>query len=372
MRLIADRENDNAVLVNWDESAYRLTVAAEPRLGAVNIWARFRVEALEPGRELTLELEGIDPVAGFVPLYVSWDDGRTWGRTDTAEPPYRLAVRGESLEVSRNLPFGYGDLLAWREAVAREAWVDGERTRVASLGWSRQGREVPMLVSEPGDADAPLVWVHARSHAFESHSSRVAATLARWLLSDEGERLRRQAMVCIAPMIDVDAVAMGSAGKNRSPHDPNRDFVQEHYPQVTAIKRRVTELTQQRRLAILIDVHSPWFYNKSQWYVAPDEHKHLTPLIDGYMAALSRINARNSWHNELFDYTKLNRQPDPRYQGASRWARQTWPESVATTMEVAHDRDADDRSMTPQGLEDFARALGLTFADLLEAGSAGG
>ena len=367
MRLIADRENDNAALVAWDEPTYRLNVAAEARLGAVNIWARFRVEGLERGRELTLQLEGIDPVAGFVPLYVSWDDGRTWQRTETAESPYKLTVQGESLEVSRNLPFGHDDLLAWCAAVARE--VDGRRTRVESLCRSRQGRDVPMLVSEPADADAPLVWVHARSHAFESHSSRVAAALAHWLLGAEGEPLRRQAMVCITPMIDVDAVAMGSAGKNRSPHDPNRDFVQEHYPQVAAIKQRLAALTRQRRLAVFIDLHSPWFYNRCEWYVAPDEREHLSPLVDTYMQVLERIEARNSWHNELVDYTRQNVQRDPRYQGASRWARQAFPEALSTTMEVAHDRDADDRSMTPQGLDDFARALGLTFTELVEAGA---
>lgn len=362
MRLIADRENDNAALVEWNEQAYRLTVRPEPRLGAVNIWARFRAENIEPGRELTLNLQGLDPCSGFVPLYLNWDDGRTWCRTTSAESPHTISVESPTLEVSRNLPFGYTDLMQWRAELVEQAPLS---MRLETLCQSRQHRDIPMLATDAPAPDAPLVWVQARSHAFESHSSRLAAAFTRWLLGDEGQRLCEGAMVCVIPMIDVDAVAMGSAGKGRSPHDPNRDYVQEHYPQVAAIKRRLTALVEHHPLAFFIDVHSPWYYNKCQWYVTPQEEAHFAPLTDGFMQELARTGAANSWHNEFVDYTRVNVVRDPRYLGASRWVRQTWPAALATTMEVAHDQDADGRSISPQGLEDYARALGRVFVSQL-------
>lgn len=355
--LIADRDNDNALVAGFDKASGTLTVRAEQRLGAVNIWLRFRLENLTPGEVLRLDVRDLDPVAGVRPLYLSWDEGESWSRTAEAEPPYAIEVTGPSLEVSRNLPYPLRRLQQWQQRFDSRA--DDSPGRLEVLCRSPGGRDVPIFVSEPAIPGCPLIWAQARSHAFESHSSRVAEALIAWLLSEEGAGLRERAMVCVIPMIDVDAVAAGSAGKNRTPHDPNRDYALEKYPQTRAIKQRLATYTQEHPVAAFLDVHSPWYHNKCQWYVAEEEREHLAIITENFSTMLERIGAENSWHGELLDYKKRGFQPDPQYIGAARWARQQWPEAVVTTMEVAHDCDAHGRSITPEGLVDYARALGM-------------
>ena len=70
-----------------------------------------------------------------------------------------------------------------------------------------------------------LIWFQARQHAWESGSSWVADGLARYAASAAGiSTLLSVADVVVTPIVDVDNVVVGGAGKDQEPVDFNRDW----------------------------------------------------------------------------------------------------------------------------------------------------
>ena len=60
------------------------------------------------------------------------------------------------------------------------------------------------------------------------------------------------------PLVDKDGVEDGDQGKNRQPHDHNRDYAGESiYPSVAAIRKLVPAWAQ-GKLRVAIDMHCPW------------------------------------------------------------------------------------------------------------------
>lgn len=96
-----------------------------------------------------------------------------------------------------------------------------------SIATSEAGNDVAALnISARGGARGKraLVWFQARQHAWESGSSWVADGLARFAASPRGGALRRLADVVVVPIMDVDNVVVGGAGKDQLPVDFNRDW----------------------------------------------------------------------------------------------------------------------------------------------------
>lgn len=70
-----------------------------------------------------------------------------------------------------------------------------------------------------------LIWFQVRQHAWESGSSWVADGLARYAASAAGiSTLLSVADVVVTPIVDVDNVVVGGAGKDQEPVDFNRDW----------------------------------------------------------------------------------------------------------------------------------------------------
>ena len=64
------------------------------------------------------------------------------------------------------------------------------------------------------------------------------------------------------PFIDKDGVEDGDQGKNRKPHDHNRDYAGESiYPTVAAIRRLVPEWSD-NKLKVVLDLHCPYISAK--------------------------------------------------------------------------------------------------------------
>src|SRR6185436_1582322 len=94
------------------------------------------------------------------------------------------------------------------------------------LSQTREVRSVPVLKISEGKKSAserPVIWVHARQHAWEVGSSWVATGFADWVLgNDEGAKwLRQNNEIYLIPIMDIDHVATGDGGKHALPHDHN-------------------------------------------------------------------------------------------------------------------------------------------------------
>ena len=116
----------------------------------------------------------------------------------------------------------------------------------------RKGSSVPCL--KIGDGERSII-LTARHHACESVSNYIIEGLVESLLEDPIENTR----ILVVPMIDYDGIVEGDQGKNRYPHDHNRDYIDEPiYPEIRAL----IDYTEQYGCHYAFDLHSPGHSDK--------------------------------------------------------------------------------------------------------------
>jgi hypothetical protein len=143
-----------------------------------------------------------------------------------------------------------------------------------SVVTSEAGNEVTAVNISTAGSGAPraLVWFQARQHAWESGGSWVADGVARYAASADGVGLRAVADVVVLPIMDVDNVVVGGAGKDQEPVDFNRDWCAlgnvarnetgalcQHWAAIRAVVARIGTAMQSGRYdtLIFVDSHSP-------------------------------------------------------------------------------------------------------------------
>jgi hypothetical protein len=133
---------------------------------------------------------------------------------------------------------------------------------------SRGGATVPGFRISPAGKRAARsrVVVTARHHACETMGSFVMeGLLSGWQTLDDAE------LVAI-PFMDYDGVLAGEQGKNRSPHDHNRDYGDPPiYPEVAAMQA----LLGRKEPVYAVDLHCPYIIGED-W----NEHLYQVGLED--------------------------------------------------------------------------------------------
>lgn len=132
---------------------------------------------------------------------------------------------------------------------------------------SRKGRPVELLhVGQPPAEADRLVVITARHHCCEMIASYVMEGVIAAILAgdtEEGRWLRDHASFTFVPFADKDGVEDGDPGKNRRPHDHNRDYIEFIYPETTAIAKLCTRLNKTYGVSAMIDLHCPWIRGKA-------------------------------------------------------------------------------------------------------------
>ena len=278
LKVSVDFEGGSARVVSVDSQ--RRVVAFTPGGGPSRgwpCWWSLRLDGLGEGETATLELSGIPAPARNngqetgTPLDSGWAmperaavsaDGSAWRQT---EPGQRAgsAIRYTVVGTGGPLWVAWGPPFTPREttrliADARKALPGVEEFVLCK---TRGGRPVPGLHLPPPEGQkAPVVWIHARQHAWESGASWVAQGLVDWLVGSDAEavRLRRSVDLYVIPIMDVDNVATGNGGKEADPRDHNRDWDGKPvYPEVEAAQTRLKEFAKEGRLELFIDLHNP-------------------------------------------------------------------------------------------------------------------
>ena len=113
---------------------------------------------------------------------------------------------------------------------------------------SEKGRSVPFATMGNGENTVLLT---ARHHCCESSGGYVLEGVASYLKDNLPPDLK----LIVVPYVDYDGVCDGDQGKNRRPHDHNRDYADTIYSTVRAIKA----LTQNERILYAFDFHSPYY-----------------------------------------------------------------------------------------------------------------
>ena len=128
--------------------------------------------------------------------------------------------------------------------------------KTSVLTKSLNDRDVELLqIGKPGP-DVKRVLVTGRHHAAETIASYVLEGFMQEAMSDSaaGQEFRSRYALFAVPFVDKDGVQQGDQGKNRKPHDHNRDYGDTSiYPEVQAIRK----LDREQDFQFALDFHCP-------------------------------------------------------------------------------------------------------------------
>lgn len=191
---------------------------------------------------------------------ISLDGAATWTwlgaeSVDGESFTYAFPSDAHDVRFSVGIPYVENDLARW--LAARPA---GPHLAVDKLCDSEKGRAVERirLGNLGGDAKHKVL-VTCRHHCCEAVSSFVLEGLMDAVLAPtpQGDWLRDNVEIWAIPFVDKDGVEDGDQGKNRRPHDHNRDYEAGLYAPVRALRSQVPQWAA-GRLRVALDLHCPY------------------------------------------------------------------------------------------------------------------
>ena len=166
----------------------------------------------------------------------------------------------------------------WDAFVARHK--GNEAFVVETLCTSRKGADVPRARFGCIDREPKFrVFMSARHHCSETMASWVLEGVGEAFLADDdlGRWLRANVELMMVPFTDYDGAQAGDQGKNRAPHDHNRDYTEFIYPETKAITEWIGRHAG-GRLDVFLDVHCPWIRGKyNEWLYTPWKNPMFIP-----------------------------------------------------------------------------------------------
>lgn len=379
-QLVIDSDFEGASVrvleVNQDEGRVVIMPGGDPQRGWPAWWC-FRATQLSEGQSLTVRVmpslrvlpagrSGAgQPLSArwALPDQAAWStDGTRWkqtepGSTEQGGMTYRLTA------VSSDMFIAWGPLAT---PSTMNEWLDQSAAshdfvQTFELATTLENRPVRGIRIASGIKPInarPVVWIHARQHAWESGSSWVARGVGDWMTgsSPAAIRLRDNALIYIVPIMDVDRVTTGDGGKESVPHDHNRDWSDDpRYPEVAAVQNRIRQWVVQDRFAVFVDLHNPGpGDDKAYFFVAPDE------VIDkpGIQRRDDFLNVIDATWDANIPFDRTARSTGPGYhplwqQISSNWVtRHTGDDTVAVCLETAWN--------TPHSSTDGYRSVGAS------------
>ena len=292
----------------------------------------------------------------------SFDGGKSWRYlgmqnveiTTRAERfTHEFSLENQKVRFAVVIPYLQHDLDAFiKKNMTNPHLVKKELTK------TRKGTSVDMVtIGKPGQGVAPML-VTARHHACESTASFVLEGFLQEAISDSpaGIDFRKRHVLFAVPIVDKDGVEAGDQGKNRMPHDHNRDYGDNPiYPEIQAI----SDLANSQKIHFAIDFHCP--------ALRGDIHEAFHFLGLGVPHVKDNLNEWISWIKEerphevmaplnlLVDPTKpgsVNRKINSHYMATLGFCK------IAATLEIPYTQ------VRPALDPDMARAYG---AGLLKA-----
>lgn len=134
---------------------------------------------------------------------------------------------------------------------------------------SRAGAEVPRVRAGciKGEPKYRFMFT-ARHHCSETMASWVFEGIVDSFLADDdlGAWLHENVELMGVPFVDYDGAQSGDQGKNRKPHDHNRDYSEFIYPETKALTEWIGDHAG-GRLDAFIDLHCPWIRGEYNEFV---------------------------------------------------------------------------------------------------------
>ena len=365
----------NVVVVGVSNDTVRLNRELRDTADDWFYWA-FRVSGAK-GRTLSFKFDPSVAAGGPVGVRgpaVTTDRGKTWrfpcDRQSTRDT-FRYSFDSDDevwfYETWQYLP------PEWDAFLAAHADKRGKSFETGVLCHSRQGRPVPNARFGRLDGRQKCrIFVSSRHHCSEATATPVLEGLASAFLADDelGRWLCENVELMMVPFVDYDGVIAGDQGKNRRPHDHNRDYTEFLYPETRAIRDWIIGHAG-GRLDVFLDVHSPWIRGKSNEFLyTPWKNPKALPDVAAE-ARFSRLLEElqcGSMRYRASDDLRFGEgwNTDRNYslgQSAVRWAMaEVKGLSVVRSLEVPF-ANANGAVVTPEA----CRALGRDLAKVLRA-----
>lgn len=210
--------------------------------------------------DVTFIIKSASPFMGMIGMQgpaISTDNDVTWDwlgaeSMTILNRAFTYSLKKDTtIHLASTIPYMQKDLDLFLSSIAANPHVKNE-----VLTKSRKGRPVELLtIGTPGDNRKAVLFT-VRHHACETMTSFLMEGFLSEAISDseEGKKFREKYVLYVVPMVDKDGVQDGDQGKNRRPHDHNRDYNDEPlYPEVKAIK----ELATTKKIQLSLDWHCP-------------------------------------------------------------------------------------------------------------------
>lgn len=212
------------------------------------------------GKTVTFNFTKENPV-GVRGAAISSDEGLTWrwlGKENATKSSFTYAFsEGEDkVRFSFGMPYTQRNLDAFLKGFCSKQPLSRE-----VLCKSKKGRDVELLrVGKIQGEPRHRVLITSRSHACEMMASYTVEGIIQSVLKedDRGAWFRENVEMMVIPFVDKDGVEDGDQGKNRAPHDHNRDYDQGGlYEETQALLRTVPDWAG-GKMRIMLDLHCPY------------------------------------------------------------------------------------------------------------------
>jgi len=216
----------------------------------------FRVRGAA-GRTLTVHFTGSNAIGVRGPA-VSSDGGKSWRWLGAVrDKSFRCTFNADALDVRFCLaiPYVQSNLDEFLQKYRKHP-----NLRVDTLCQSKKGRDVQRLhLGRLDGRPKHRVLITCRHHSCEMMASYSLEGLLSAMLSDsdDGRWLQEHVELLVVPFMDKDGVQDGDQGKNRKPHDHNRDYDGNSlYPEVKTLREFIPKWSD-GLLRFALDMHDP-------------------------------------------------------------------------------------------------------------------
>lgn len=308
------------------------------------------------GRTLTFDF-GDEKTVGARGPAVSYDGGETWQWLNDSHLPeveaftFSFGKDQSSVRFAFCLPYTLAD---WKEYAETLPSVFEQN----ALSKTKQGREVPMVSHGLEDKENILVVIVGRQHACEtSPSFAIEGFLDAW-----AEHLPEGLSPLATPLLDLDGVENGDQGKNRMPHDHNRDYNETHiYPETLALRKQLEAWPGK---VLVLDMHSPYIRegDAETVYLVGSSKPEMAKNQEVFSRLLQREARGLPYHpsNNIPFGEKWNHKGNlKKGKSLARFSSELPNCIFATTLEIPY-ADAKGTEITQERLYDFGRSLFVT------------
>jgi hypothetical protein len=327
------------------------------------------------GRRVTFCFLDRDPIGVRGPA-ISVDGGMSWSwmGSKTVRPgqyTYTFSPNADDVRFAFTIPYQEMDL---QRFLAKHQ--NSPDLVVESLCKSAKGRSVELVRAGRLDGDPRFrILITARHHACETMANYVLEGMLDTVLADndDGYWFQRNVEVMAIPFMDKDGVEDGDQGKNRRPHDHNRDYIGPSIYPETAALRTLTRNWSNGKLRAAFDLHCPYLRGKhnEDIYIVGSRDQVMWEEQQTFGALLEQANKNGALPylaSDNLPYGESWNKSSNFSAGRSfaRWAEGLEGLRLSASFEIPY-ANAGGQTVTPDTARSFGRSVAKAIRQYLES-----